>query len=175
MNTRSCAAPGAVVAAVLLAGGLMQSCATAQRPPAVIGTPAPAAPEATPAPAATPAPGATPEASPSGPAELRSLERVEGAMTVSAWTEPRRLPPGGGQAQLIVRVLKPSGRPLPGVEVRITSSSGKLFSESRVLTTDARGMVRDSLTTSQPATITVEAGGLRQRVQLPIGETLLND
>ncbi len=173
MSTRTRAAQGAV--AVLLVGGLIQGCATTQRPPAVVGPSTPAGPEGAPTPEGTPLPGATPGAQASPPTELRPLERVEGAMTVSVWTEPKHLPPGGGQAQVIVRVLKPSGRPLPGVEVRITSSSGRLFSESRVLTTDARGMARDSLTTSQSATITVEAGGLTQHVQLPIGEAVLND
>jgi len=155
---------------VLLMGG----CAGTQRPPVVIGAPTPAQtegqPQVTPA-AATPSPLAAP--SPEG--ESRPVARVEGDIVITVWTEPRRLPVGGGQAQVIVRVLKRGGRPLPGVGVRIASSSGTLFSQGKILTTDARGIARDSLTTTQATSLSVVAGGREQRVELLLGGTGLDD
>jgi hypothetical protein len=67
-----------------------------------------------------------------------------------------------------VRVLKRDGRRYPGVEVRLSTSTGTLFSTGRVLVTDAQGMTRDRLTASEPATITLNAGGTRYRFQIPL-------
>jgi hypothetical protein len=160
--------------AAALVGLLASGCAGTQRPPVVIGAPTPARtegqPQATPA-VAIPSPSATPSLD----GESRALARVDGDIVISVWTEPRRLPVGGGQAQVIVRVLKRSGRPLPGVEVRITSSSGTLFSQGKILTTDARGMARDSLTTTQATSLNVAAGGREQQVELRLGGTGLDD
>lgn len=89
---------------------------------------------------------------------------------VAAWAEPKRLPPFGGQAQIIVRAQKRGGKPFPGVEVRIRSSSGSLFSQGRVLITDAGGRTRDRLTARRGATITVNAGGTVYRFEVPLAE-----
>jgi hypothetical protein len=134
----------------------------------VLGAPASTSAEAQPDVALEPAM-PPPTATPLPESASRPVANVQGDITVSVWTEPRRLPAGGGQAQVIVRVLKRNGRPLPGVEVRITSSSGTLFSQGKILTTDARGMVRDSLTTSRPADLVVSAGGREQRLALLLG------
>jgi hypothetical protein len=52
--------------------------------------------------------------------------------------------------------------------VRLSTSSGTLFSGGRVLVTDAQGMTRDRLTARRPAVITLNAGGTRYRFQVPV-------
>jgi hypothetical protein len=89
---------------------------------------------------------------------------------VAAWAEPKHLPPGGGQAQIMVRIQKRGGRRYPGVEVRLVASEGTLYSKGKVLVTDSQGMTRDRLTTRRTATITLNAGGTRYRFQVPVGE-----
>jgi hypothetical protein len=95
---------------------------------------------------------------------------VSEPIVVAAWAEPKELPAGGGQAQILVRIQKRGGRRYPGVEVRLRSSSGALYSGGRVLVTDASGMTRDRLTTKKTATITLNAGGTRYRFQVPVAE-----
>jgi len=92
--------------------------------------------------------------------------------TVAAWAEPARLPPLGGQCQIIVRVLKRGGAPFPGVEVRLQASRGALYSGGRTLFTDATGKTRDRLTARAGATITLNAGGTRYRFEVPLAEPL---
>jgi hypothetical protein len=91
-------------------------------------------------------------------------------IVVAAWAEPKELPAGGGQAQILVRIQKRGGARFPGVEVRLRSSTGSLYSAGRVLVTDASGMTRDRLITKRTATITLNAGGTRYRFQVPVGE-----
>jgi hypothetical protein len=95
---------------------------------------------------------------------------VEEAIVVAAWAEPRQLPPGGGQAHILVRIQRPGGRRFPGVEVRLRASPGSLYSGGRVLVTDEEGMTRDRLTTRKTAVITLNAGGTRYRFQVPVAE-----
>jgi len=99
------------------------------------------------------------------PAPVRAVEEP---LVIAAWAEPRRLPPGGGEAQILVRVQKPGGKPFKGVEVRLATSEGTLFSAGRVLKTDRNGMTRDRLTTRKTATITLNAGGTRYRFPIPV-------
>src|SRR5687768_3118755 len=66
-------------------------------------------------------------------------------VVVAAWAEPVRLPTGGGQAQILVRLQRRGGAPFEGVEVRLTGSPGLLFSGGRVLVSDAAGQTRDRL------------------------------
>ncbi len=94
------------------------------------------------------------------------VEVVEEPIAVAAWAEPRQLPPGGGQAQILVRVQKRGGRRFPGVEVRLRTSRGSLYSGGRVLVTDEQGMTRDRLTTRKTTVITLNAGGTRYRFQV---------
>jgi hypothetical protein len=98
------------------------------------------------------------------------VKEVQGPIVVAAWAEPRQLPAGGGQAQVIVRVQKNGGARLSGVEVRLSTSAGALYSAGRVLMTDAQGMTRDRLTTHKPSVITLNAGGTRYRFQVNVGE-----
>jgi hypothetical protein len=95
---------------------------------------------------------------------------VQVPIVVAAWAEPRSLPAGGGQVQLLVRVQKKGGARLGGVEVRFSASTGSLYSDGQVLTTDAQGMTRDRLATRRTSIITLNAGGTRYRFQVNVGE-----
>lgn len=90
---------------------------------------------------------------------------------MAAWADPPRLPAGGGQVQILVRTQKRNGRPFPGVEVLLKTSSGKLYSSGRVLVTDARGLTRDRLTARRGATIVLNAGGTRYEFHVPVAST----
>lgn len=91
---------------------------------------------------------------------------------MAAWSEPAKLPPLGGQCQIIVRVQKRGGAPLPGVEVRLSASRGMLYSAGRILVTDASGKTRDRLTARTGSTITLNAGGTRYRFEVPLADPL---
>ena len=95
---------------------------------------------------------------------------VEEPIVVAAWAEPRGLPAGGGQAQILIRVQKPGGARFPGVEVRLRASKGTLYSGGQTLVTDAQGMTRDRLTTHTSVIVTLNAGGTRYRFRVPVGE-----
>jgi hypothetical protein len=96
------------------------------------------------------------------------VQKAAEEVVVAAWSEPKQLPPMGGQAQIIVRASKRGGRPFEGVEVRVRTSAGSLFSQGRVLVTDASGRTRDRLTARRDATITVNAGGTVYRFKVPL-------
>ena len=99
------------------------------------------------------------------------VSRVPDEIVVEAWSEPKRLPPWGGQVQILVRVQRRDGRRYPGVEVRLATSTGTLFSNGGLLMTDSQGMTRDRLTASETATVTLNAGGTRYRFQIPVAAT----
>lgn len=99
-----------------------------------------------------------------------AVKKVEEEVILAVWAEPARLPEGGGQAQILVRVRRRGGKPFPEVEVRLRTSAGSLYSGGRVLVTDQRGVTRDRLTTRKTATITLNAGGTRYRFRVPVGE-----
>jgi hypothetical protein len=102
-------------------------------------------------------------------ADLR-VEQASEPAVVAAWAEPRALPPGGGQAQILVRVQKEGGARFPGVEVRLRVSNGTLFSGGRTLVTDAQGMTRDRLTVRRSTVVTLNAGGTRYCFQVLVGK-----
>jgi hypothetical protein len=114
----------------------------------------------------------TPVPSDEGQSEAEPLpvRRVPDPIVVAAWAEPKRLPPGGGPVQILVRIQKQGGRPYPGVEVSLATSAGTLYSGGGVLVTDKQGMTRDRLTTRKAATITLNAGGTRYRFRVPRAE-----
>ncbi len=114
------------------------------------------------------------EALPPEPGHEQSLpvKPADEPVAVAAWAEPRYLPAGGGEAQIVIRVQKRGGARFPGVEVRLSTSRGSLFSDGRILVTDAQGMTRDRLRTQTTATITLNAGGTRYRFQVPVGEEI---
>lgn len=105
---------------------------------------------------------------PTPPTSPPPVRRASEEVVVAAWAEPARLPAAGGQVQILVRAQKRDGRPFPGVEVRLQTSTGTLYSGGRVLLTDARGMTRDRLTTRRAATIVLNAGGTRYKFRVPM-------
>jgi hypothetical protein len=107
---------------------------------------------------------------PTTPVEPVAVKKVEEEIVIAAWAEPKRLPSGGGQTQVLVRVQKRGGARFPGVEVSLGASTGSLYSAGRILLTDAEGMTRDRLTTTRTAIVTLNAGGTRYRFQIPVGE-----
>jgi hypothetical protein len=141
----------ACVALTGWAGG----CRTAPTRPPAVAVPSPAPPDA----AEVPSP---------SPAEELTVKRAVAEVVVAAWAEPSNLPAGGGQAQILVRAQKRGGAPFPGVEVRLHTSVGTLYSGDRVLVTDSRGMTRDRLTAHRTAEITLNAGGTRYRFTVPV-------
>jgi hypothetical protein len=96
------------------------------------------------------------------------VTRAPEEVVVAAWSEPKELPPGGGQAQILVRAQKRGGLPFPGVEVRLSASGGNLFSGGKVLVTDANGRTRDRLTARGLTLVTVNAGGTVYRFRVPL-------
>src|SRR6266545_394751 len=50
------------------------------------------------------------------------------------------------------------GVPFPGVQVRLRTSAGTLYSGGKVLVTDSSGRTRDRLTTHSSAHVTLNAG-----------------
>jgi hypothetical protein len=122
-----------------------------------------------PPPPPPPPPGEPLKPEPAAPHEEElPVKRVEEPIVVAAWAEPRELPRGGGQAQILVRIQKPGGKRFPGVEVRLRARPGSLYSGGRLLVTDAQGMTRDRLTTRETAMITLNAGGTRYRFRVPV-------
>ena len=102
------------------------------------------------------------------PTPLPPVAKAAGPVVVRAWSEPRQLPPAGGQAQILVLARKRNGDPFEGVEVRMQASEGKLFSASRILTTDAAGRTRDRLTTRRSSTVTVNVGGSIHEIEVAV-------
>ena len=154
-----------IPAVIVLLGVSLLSCGTfggGRKPPP---PPPPPPPAQTPGEPLTPVP---PEAVPKE--EYLPVKKVPDPIVVAAWAEPKHLPPGGGQAQIMIRIQKRGGRRYPGVEVRLVTSEGTLYSKGKVLVTDARGMTRDRLTTRTTATITLNAGGTRYRFHVPVAE-----
>jgi hypothetical protein len=133
------------------------------RKPEVAGVPEPPPTPQAPAPP-------TPEPPASADPEM-DVKLVREEIVVAAWAEPKALPEGGGQTQLLVRVQKRGGAAFPGVEVRFKTSSGSLYSRGRVLTTDRMGLTRDRLTAKKSATITLNAGGTRYTFRVPVGDS----
>jgi hypothetical protein len=106
---------------------------------------------------------------PPSPTTPLPVRKAAEDVVVAAWAEPRRLPPGGGQSQIIVRLRKRGGAPYEGVEVRLQAASGTLFSGGKVLLTDTAGQTRDRLTTRRSTEITLNAGGTVYRFRVPVG------
>jgi hypothetical protein len=117
-----------------------------------------------------PAGGAPPAepAAPDVPPPPLPVDKAPEDVIVAAWAEPSRLPPAGGQTQILVRLQKRGGLPFPGVQVRLRTSAGSLYSDGKVLVTDSSGRTRDRLTTHSSAHITLNAGGTVYRFRVPV-------
>jgi hypothetical protein len=150
-------APGPLITTVLLAAALVwpgAGCSAIRRGPAGGAPPGGAPPEE---PAAQDVP----------PPPL-PVDKAPEDVIVAAWAEPSRLPPAGGQTQILVRLQKRGGLPFPGVQVRLRTSAGSLYSDGKVLVTDSSGRTRDRLTTHSSAHITLNAGGTVYRFRVPV-------
>jgi len=138
------------IATLLLAAalvGLAAGCSVIRRGPLGV-PPPPAAPDSAPPPL--------------------PVDKAPEDVIVAAWAEPSRLPPAGGEAQILVRLQKRGGVPFPGVQVRLRTSAGSLYSGGKVLVTDSSGRTRDRLTTHSSAHITLNAGGTVYRFRIPV-------
>jgi hypothetical protein len=111
---------------------------------------------------------APPPAAPDSPPPPLPVDKAPEDVIVAAWAEPSRLPPAGGEAQILVRLQKRGGVPFPGVQVRLRTSAGSLYSGGKVLVTDSSGRTRDRLTTRSSAHITLNAGGTVYRFRVPV-------
>ena len=96
------------------------------------------------------------------------VDKAPEDVIVAAWAEPSLLPTAGGQVQILVRLQKRGGLPFPGVQVRLRTSAGNLYSDGKVLVTDSAGRTRDRLTTRRSAHITLNAGGTVYRFRVPV-------
>src|SRR4029453_14997111 len=96
------------------------------------------------------------------------VDKAPEDVIVAAWAEPSLLPTAGGQVQILVRLQKRGGLPFPGVQVRLRTSAGNLYSDGKVLVTDSAGRTRDRLTTRTSAHITLDAGGTVYRFRVPV-------
>jgi hypothetical protein len=140
----------AALAAVIAGCGVVQRVHHPGEPPSTGAEPVPSAPESPPPPL--------------------PVEKAPEDVIVAAWAEPARLPSEGGQVQVLVRLQKRGGAPFPGVQVRLRTSTGSLYSGGKVLVTDEAGRTRDRLTTRRTAHITLNAGGTVYRFRVPVGE-----
>jgi hypothetical protein len=111
----------------------------------------------------------TPPTTIKGPDPL-PVKIVPEDVVIAVWSEPPQLPARGGQAQILVRLQKKGGAPFEGVEVRLRTSAGSLFSRGKILISDATGRTRDRLTTRETANVTLNAGGTVYRFRVPVGE-----
>ena len=112
--------------------------------------------------------GPPPPVAPDSPPAPLPVDKAPEDVIVAAWAEPSRLPPAGGEAQILVRLQKRGGVPFPGVQVRLRTSAGSLYSGGKVLVTDSSGRTRDRLTTHSSAHITLNAGGTVYRFRVPV-------
>lgn len=114
-------------------------------------------------------PASSEPAPPQGPqSDPLYVEPAPEEVVVAAWAEPSHLPPGGGLVNILIRTKKRGGTPFPAVDVRLSTSTGSLYSAGRTLTTDRSGMTRDRLTAKKTAEITLNAGGTRYRFSVPV-------
>jgi hypothetical protein len=123
------------------------------------------------APGCRSAPAKPPQPEPTPPppfAEPLPVKKVDIDIVVAAWAEPSHLPYGGGDAQILVRVQKRGNVPVAGVEVRLATSQGSLFSRGKVLITDTSGMTRDRLSTRRTTSVVLNAGGTRYSFRVPV-------
>jgi hypothetical protein len=160
-SARPAAAAARLIIGLLLpAQALGVACRTVRKPE-VAGAPEASAPAST---------EAAPAFDPKAEDPEIVVKKVQEEIVVAAWAEPKVLPPGGGQAQLLVRVQKRGGAAFPGVEVRFKTSNGSLYSKGKILVTDGMGRTRDRLNAKETTTVNLNAGGTRYSFQVPVSE-----
>lgn len=105
----------------------------------------------------------------SGGAASAPLEIAVGAAAagrVSITASPSSVPSTGGTTTITAVVTDASGNPLGGVPVTFATTAGTF--SSTVVNTDTAGMARTTLTTNQPATVTVTAGGTKETISITV-------
>ena len=93
----------------------------------------------------------------SGGVEVRIGAAAAGGMSVSA--TPPSVSQSGGTVTISALVMDPSNNPLPGVSVLFSATTGVLGATTAL--SDANGIARTTLTTSQTATVTAIAGAAK--------------
>ena len=99
----------------------------------------------------------------SGGVEVKIGAAAAGGMSVSA--APSSISQSGGTVTISALVMDPSNNPLPGVSVLFTATAGTLSATTAL--SDASGIARTQLTTTQTTTVTATAGTARGEVQVP--------
>ena len=99
----------------------------------------------------------------SGGIEVRIGAAAAGGISVSA--TPSSISQSGGTVTISALVMDPSNNPLPGVSVLFTATAGTLSATTAL--SDANGIARTQLTTTQTTTVTATAGTTRGEVQVP--------
>ena len=125
-----------IVAVLLLCAFAGGACTTFKKEPPLPPPPPPGTP-------------LTPEPQEPADEEPLPVKKVLEQIVVAAWAEPKGLPPGGGQAQILVRVQKRGGR-LSRESRCAWQLEGALFSRGKVLVTDGSGRTRDRLNARRP-------------------------
>ena len=95
----------------------------------------------------------------SGGAVSETVQITIGAAAVGSvqlTARPASLPPAGGTATLIARVLDGARNPLPNVDVAFATSAGSL--RDRLVATDPSGEARTELATTTAARVTASVG-----------------
>ena len=90
----------------------------------------------------------------SGGVEVRVGAAAAGGISVSA--TPPSVSQSGGTVTISALVMDPSNNPLPGVQVLFSASTGALGSTTAL--SDANGIARTTLATTQTTTVTATAG-----------------
>jgi hypothetical protein len=98
----------------------------------------------------------------SGGIEVRIGAAAAGGISVSA--TPSSISQSGGSVAISALVMDPSNNPLPGVSVLFTATAGTLSATTAL--SDANGIARTQLTTTQTTTVTATAGTARGEVQV---------
>jgi len=100
----------------------------------------------------------------SGGVEVKVGAAAAGSISVSA--TPNSVSQSGGTVTISALVLDSSNNPLPGVSVLFTTSNGALSSTTAL--SDANGLARTMLTTTQTATVTAIAGAAKGDTQVTV-------
>ena len=105
----------------------------------------------------------------SGGAVSETVQITIGAAAVGSvqlTARPASLPPAGGTAILIARVLDGARNPLPNVDVAFAASAGSL--RDRLVATDGSGEARTALATTTAAQVTASVGETTATVSVSI-------
>ena len=84
-------------------------------------------------------------------------------------TNPSSLPPEGGTIQLKAFVKDDQGNSVSNVQVFFQTTSGTLASQGDPVLTNSSGVARDTLTTTEDATVTAIAGDQEDQVNISLG------